>query len=457
MAIIVAASTLVLGVLAARADTLAFGARPVLTALDLSVGLAFVVAAAGCAWTADRALACRGGRPGVVGGLAVHLCAVASPGRAGGGVACVPGRQGPGSVATACSCVGAVLVAFELVPQLAVAALFGAITAVSLASADRSVVAKAYPAGAAFAVAAVLGFAWWSAHRGDVFSPQRVYEIALLAVAVGFPIATRVVIWSRARLADRVLGDSRLAGLPGLQLVLSGVLGDPGLRIELCDEQTGAYVEATATEPEVMQSETQLQVLDGDQPLARVTTTSRAVADGPTADAIRNAVRLVAVNHRLRAQQTQRLVELEASRARLVAAADRERERISNQLRTQAGALLQQARSELAAARSASDAELAELIDFAASEVAAVAEEMQRIVAGAAPVALGEGRLAEAIAALAAASPVQVTLTIADGIGGASRRGDHPLLRLLGGIGQRLEALRRDARRRRHAAHRQPA
>ncbi len=413
MAVIVASSTLVLGLLAARADTRAIGGRPVLTVLDLAVGFAFALAALAAGGPQrERFLVGAIGLAWLAGSLSASALSL-HQGALAVALLAFPGGKIRGALRLPLV-VGAVLVAFELVPQLGVAALFGAIAAVSLAGADRSLIAKAYPAGAAFAVAAALGFAWWSAHRGDAFSPQRVYEITLIAIAVGFPIATRVVIRSRARLADRVLGDSRLVGVPGLQLVLSGVVGDPGLRIDLWDEQTGAYVEANATEPGVLQSETQLQVLDGDQLVARVITTSRAVADGPTAEAICNAVRLVAVNHRLRARQTQRLVELEASRARLVAAADRERERISNQLRTQAGALLQQARGELAAARSASNAELSELIDFAASEVAAVAEEMQRIVAGAAPVALGEGRLAEAITALAVASPAHVTLTIAD-------------------------------------------
>jgi signal transduction histidine kinase len=157
-----------------------------------------------------------------------------------------------------------------------------------------------------------------------------------------------------------------------------------------------------------------LSVFDGDHLLARVITTSPAVADQPTAYAVIAAVRLAVVNRRLHDQQAQRVADVEASRARLLAAADRERQRVAARLRTEAGASLERARAKLAAARTEGDPELSGRIEFASSEVAAAATEVQRIVAGVPPTALGAGSLHGAIAALAARSPAKVTLNLAD-------------------------------------------
>jgi hypothetical protein len=106
------------------------------------------------------------------------------------------------------------------------------VTVVAFATGGSNRPVAVYPAAAAAAVAAVLVFSWWAVWRSAVVSPLVLYEAILIAVAIGFPPAMRAVARSRARLADRVLGDARVAGLPGLQLVLAGVLDDPDLRID---------------------------------------------------------------------------------------------------------------------------------------------------------------------------------------------------------------------------------
>jgi signal transduction histidine kinase len=410
----------VLAILAARADSRASGSRPVLTTLDLAVGFVFVVAAAlaigspgerliigavGPAWLAGSVFA--SARSLHQGALAVALLAFPT-GRVGG----LPRRV---------LAFGAILVSCEIVPQLGVAAILAGIAVIALATVPGTRDALAYPAAASISVAGALVFSWWALGRSTVASPLVVYEITLIAVALAFPLATRTAAQSRAALADHLIGDPRFAGLPGLRQVLSGVLVDPDLEIDLWDAQAHSYVDSGADGGTETPSSDGFMVFDGDQLLARVVTTSPALADRPTAAAVASAVRLAVTNQRLREQQMRRIVDLEASRARLLAAADRERERIATRLFAGPGAILQEACNRLSTVGGDDDPELSALVEAAADEVVAAASEVQRIVEGAPPTSLGEGGLLRAIEGLAARSPVQVRLALsADAVADAA-------------------------------------
>jgi signal transduction histidine kinase len=405
-------SVAVLAVLAAQADARAVGALPSDTALDLAVGLTFVLAsflaigspserlligAVGPAWLAGSVFgSARSLHQGI---LAVALLAF-------------PTGRVPGLLRHALA-FGAILVSCEIVPQLGVAALFATIAAVALASLPTPGRGSAYPAAASTSIAAALLFSWWALHRATLASPLVVYEITMLAVAVAFPLATRAAVRSRARLEDQVLGDARVAGLPGLRRVLAGVLDDPDLTIDLWDGRAHAYVDSGAGGLSRTRLQDGFPVFDGDQLLARVITTSPAFADGPTAAAVGAAVRLAVINHWLRDQQAQRIADLEASRARLLAASDRERERVASRLLAGPRASLEEAHCLLSTAGQVPDPELSALIVAAAQEVAAAADEVQRIVGGAPPTALGAGELRAAIEELAARCPMEVSLELA--------------------------------------------
>jgi len=410
---VAAVAFVVLALLAAIADSRAVGGTPVFTTLDIAVGCIFVGAAViavgdnrerlvfgavGAAWLAGSVLA---EAQSLHQGLLVVALLTFPSGRLSG----IPRRMGA---------VGAVAVAFGVLPQLWVAALFAAAAIVALVAA-RGAPAAVFPAVSGSTVAAVLLFTWWSV-RNSSLSPLVLYESALIAVAIGFPFATRRIARFRALLTDTVLGDERLAGLPGLRLVLADALGDPGLSIDLWDSNAAGYVDPDGRSCPGVHSLADLRVFDGDQLLARVVTSSSAVLDGPTAQAVGTAVRLTVVNSRLHDLQVQRVADVRASRARLLAAADRERERIAERLRTETGVFLQGAIAELAGRIPASNVETSALIELAAVEIATAADEILRIVSGVPAVPLGDGRLDEAIGALAARSPLPVTVEVAEGM-----------------------------------------
>jgi hypothetical protein len=216
-----------------------------------------------------------------------------------------------------------------LLPQLGVAALFAAVAAVALVRFRRDLVAAWYPAAAAAAVAAVLAASWAATHlTNGTFDPTLAlpgYELVLLLVAVAFPLAVRAVMRARARLADRLLSDQRFAGLDGLAVVLGDALGDQDLRVYRWHEGDGAYVDARGQRVVPSGDRRWLTIGDLGRPVAAVAHRAPALDDPPTAAAVSSAVRLAVTHLRLLEEQRTRLRELEAARARIVAAADRPR------------------------------------------------------------------------------------------------------------------------------------
>jgi signal transduction histidine kinase len=161
--------------------------------------------------------------------------------------------------------------------------------------------------------------------------------------------------------------------------------------------------------------------VDGpDGPVAVVAHRSAALEDAPTAAAVAAAVRLAVTHLRLQEEQQERLGELEASRARMVAAADRQRTRAAAELRQDVQAPLRGAQSELCATQAAvPDPKVAAAIDVVVQELAAATGEIADLVAGVPPADLGGGRLARALQGLAEASPVPVTVAVADDAAGS--------------------------------------
>src|SRR6266567_735927 len=320
----------VLAALAVRADSEAPHASPWLTAMDVAVGLAFVaagaaaggplpervlVAAVGPAWLAGSFLLAAHSLHQVV--LAVALVVFPSGRVRGLASWLLVGLAG--------------LAGFQLLPQLGVAALFAA-------------------------VAAVLAASWAATHLANgTFDPTLAllgYELVLLLVAVAFPLAVRAVMRARGRLADRLLADQRLAGLDGLAVVLGEALGDRDLRVYRWSEGDGVYVDGRGQRVAPSGDRRWLTIGDLGRPVAAVAHRSSALDDPPTVAAVSSAVRLAVTHLRLQEEQQTRLQEVEAARARIVAAADRQRERAAAALRDDVDVPLWTAHSELHAVRS---------------------------------------------------------------------------------------------------------
>ena len=122
-----------------------------------------------------------------------------------------------------------------------------------------------------------------------------------------------------------MLGPAAASGLVGLEAVLREVVGDPQLELYGWRGDDLGYVDELGRPPAGARGRQLLTVDDDEGPLAALEHRAGTL-DDRTAEAVAAAVRLTVVNQRLQSQLAARLEDLEAARARLVVAADRQRE-----------------------------------------------------------------------------------------------------------------------------------
>lgn len=390
-----AATTMVLVPFAVAGDVERLVRDPWLIALDVAVGVVFCLAAlvapagrgervliwcVGIAWLAGSILPAAG---------TVHqgLLAVALLGYPSGRI-----RDRLGWLLGGVAAVAAV----GGLPQIGVAALFGAIFGYVVARRPHP-----YPAVAAAAMALML-LGHGAAARYDPGLAMLLYDLTLVAIGGSFPLAAR-----RGRLADRLLSQET-AGLDGLAAALADSLADPSV----------AIVPWTAGAA----GGRSLRV-DDDQgrPAAIVRHSSDALADPRTAAAVATAVRLVLTKMRLQQEQDD-LLRLQArAQARLVAAADRQREQIAAELKQRVESRLRRAGSVLAPVRSASrDGDAAAALEVVTRELDAAIQDIAALVWAVPQADLGDGGLGAALHSLALTSPVPVTVTVTAAAGRAA-------------------------------------
>jgi signal transduction histidine kinase len=409
--------TAMLAVLAAQADSAAPHATFWLVTTDVVVGLAFVAAAAlASGRLGQRGLVAAVG-PLWLAGSVLPATAPLHQGVLAGALVAFPAGRVRGRARWLL--IGlAVPVGLGWVPQVGVSVLFYGIAGVSLVGTGGDRVAARYPAIAGTAIGTVLGLSWYlTSVRAEALDPTLAllgYELVLLLVAVTFPLESRAVLRSRERLADRLLSGERFDGLDEFAAVLGAALGDRELRVYRSAGPDAGYVDGDGHRVPVGTDRRWLMVADRGKPIAAVAHRCAALDDAPTAAAVSSAVGLAVTHIGLQEVQRQRLRDLEASRARIVAAADRQRERAAAELRMHVEASLQMARSELGAVRPAVDApEAGAALDVVVQELAVASREIADLIFGIPPADLGDGRLRQALEGVAVACPLPVTVAVA--------------------------------------------
>jgi signal transduction histidine kinase len=403
-----------LAVLAARADSHGSGASGSLTGLDVTVGVVFVVVAAGAAGgRLERGWVAAVGALWLVGSIApdarlLHqsMLIIVFVGFPGGRVR---------GFARWLLVAAAVPVGMGVVPQPGVAVVFAAVAVVVLLSRELEVSAAWYPVAASSVLSVVLVASWRASRVVSSFDPSVVvvaYEFVLIGVAIAFPIAAAAFVARGARLADRVLGDQRLVGLGGLEVVLSEALRDPQLRVYRWQESERHYVDDRGVRAGMSDgSRGSLHVDDGSDRIGAVEHRVGALDDPPTAAAVAAAVRLAVMHLRLQQQLQAQLVELEAARVRIMAAGDRQRLAVTARLRGDVVRPLEQAIEKgRAVAATLRPDEAAEALSVVLQQLTIAADEIIGLVAGVPPADLGAGRLSDGLISLAERSPVPVTV-----------------------------------------------
>jgi signal transduction histidine kinase len=252
---------------------------------------------------------------------------------------------------------------------------------------------------------------------GQVSGPSLlIYEATLCALAGWLLAGLLLAPWDRAAVTDLVveLGEARAGTLRGQ---LSRALGDPSLEIGYWLPDRAVFVD---TEGRMLfipdpGSERSVTVVEREgRPVAVLIHDPAVLADPGLLEAVASAAQLAASHARLQAEVQARVVELEASRRRILAARDDQRKRLEHHLREGAGRRLGQLADTLRQSRrSASGPRTREQIARAEAQLARTLEELRRLAHGLHPGALSERGLEGALAVLAKDCPVPVQVTVA--------------------------------------------
>jgi len=240
-----------------------------------------------------------------------------------------------------------------------------------------------------------------------------VYEVSLCMLAGGLLAGLLVAPWQRAAIADLVveLGEAHSGTLRGQ---LSRALGDPSLELGYWLPDRTVFIDAESRTLSLPPpgSGRSVTVVEGQgQPVAALVHDPAVLEDPGLLEAVASAAQLAASNARLRAEVQARVVELAASRRRILAARDEERQRLERRLHEGAERRLGELADTLRRGRrSASGKRTRDQIARAEEQLGRTLEELRRLAHGLHPRVLSEHGLEGALEALAKdlSLPVQV-------------------------------------------------
>lgn len=251
----------------------------------------------------------------------------------------------------------------------------------------------------------------WSSLQGPLDRIDQANALLLpLAILAGLALVRR----RRGLLGDLVveLGSAR----PGeVRPALAHALGDPTLELALWLPDRHEFVDEQGEPREVLASAPGRAVtLIGpeQEPLAALVHDERLLGQGPLLEAAGSAARLALENTRLQAELRAQLVELRASRRRIVSAGDAERRRLERDLHDGAqqrllalGLALQLLRDH--------DGD-PQLLEQAETELQAALHELRDLARGIHPSILSEQGLAAAVRSLTARAQIPISTRIGD-------------------------------------------
>lgn len=227
--------------------------------------------------------------------------------------------------------------------------------------------------------------------------------------------------WARGGVGNLVL---ELDGVPEpgrLRDALARALRDPSLQVGYWVPSRQGYVDAGGGALELPDPRRgrAATVVQGDgEPLAVLVHDTALTEERDLVDAVVAAAKLALANERLQAEVRAQLAEVQASRARIVEAADAERRRVERNLHDGAQQRLVSLSLGLRMLqrRAAVEGELAEEIGEAADDLKVAIDELRELARGIHPSILTEQGLGPALESLVEQTPIAVTLhTTLDG------------------------------------------
>jgi signal transduction histidine kinase len=250
----------------------------------------------------------------------------------------------------------------------------------------------------------------WASMAG---APAMTLETTARAVALLLPlgVAAGVV---RSRLnrpqASELVVELRTEGPTSMRDRLARALGDPTLDVvyRLGD---GRYADSAGQAIELAQDSNRAVtiVTAGGEEIAALVHDPALLDEAALVESVRATAGLVLENERLAVEVRSQLAEVRASRARIVAATDAERQRIERNLHDGAQQRLVTLSLALGLAASRSDA-ASDVLSSAQDELEEAIVELRELARGIHPTLLREQGLGAAVEALARRTPLPVTV-----------------------------------------------
>ena len=273
---------------------------------------------------------------------------------------------------------------------------------------------------AALAFAGVLAFgaverlAGWNADREALWA----YDIVIGCLAVLLLIDLLRGRWAEAVVADLVVDLGKRADTLTLQDELGRALGDRSLVLGYWLPEQGRYVDDAGRPvepPEPGAGRAVTPIAHDGEPVAVLVHDETVLEDPALVEAVASAARMAVSNARLQAEVRARVLELAASRRRIVEAADAQKRRLERDLNAGAERRLARVAAILEETRAAMDSRSAAMVAETEDELRGARAELHDFGQGIHPSALTEGGLAAALPDLARRAGVHVELEVSVG------------------------------------------
>jgi len=250
--------------------------------------------------------------------------------------------------------------------------------------------------------------------RTEESAPLWLSDVFFAAVPIAFLVGLLRTRWRRSVVADLVVRLRSAAGPAQLRDAIAQALGDRSLELAFWLPERQHLVDAAGdVYPARATSGRALTMLDrGGRPVAALVHDPSLLDDPGLIEAVGAAASLALENSRLQAELRAQLVEVRASRTRLVNMGDEERRRLERDLHDGAQQRLLGIRIALQLARNrlARGGAVDDLLREADAEVGGALEELRALARGIHPAILTEEGLAAALGALVRRAPVPVEL-----------------------------------------------
>jgi signal transduction histidine kinase len=247
------------------------------------------------------------------------------------------------------------------------------------------------------------------------------YSLGLIVTPIALVGGLLRVRMARVGVADLVLRLERRSEPEHVRGAIARVLGDPTLEVFFPLSDTGGFVRSDGLTVQRLPTDRAITpVVRRGDPLAVLVHDPALLDQRPLVDAVLAASRLALDNARLLAAQRAQLEEVRASRARIVLAADAERQRIQRDLHDgvqhkllAVSMLLERVRHE-PVRRGGTDRSAAPAAELAtaAAQLREVIAELRALTQGIHPPVLAEQGLAAALEVLAERAPLPIVADI---------------------------------------------